>query len=124
MKALLVVALGGSLGAVGRYGLALLFNQARFDLSWGTWLANILGSLIIGSLLAWDHARSIPELWRLFLMVGICGALTTFSSFAVEALLLGMKGKVGLTLVHIGMHVFGSLLAVWGAYVLVKKWIV
>lgn len=117
----IAVALGGALGALGRYGLSLWLNQSRWDLSWGTLVANLLGSLVIGGLLAYDHVRSMPEFWRLFLIVGCCGALTTFSSFAAETLLLALRDKIALALLTIGLHLIGCLVMVGVGYGALNK---
>ena len=92
MKQILLVALGGGVGAVCRYGLSLLPISAKFP--WGTLLANLAGALIIG-FLAGCAARvsHFPPELNLLLKTGFCGGFTTFSTFSLESLTLLEKGR-------------------------------
>lgn len=87
MKQILLVALGGGVGAVCRYGLSLLPISSKFP--WGTLLANLAGALIIGFLagLAAQRSKFPPEL-NLLLKTGFCGGFTTFSTFSLETVTL------------------------------------
>ena len=79
----LIVALGGALGSVGRFGLGQAL--ARFDaFPYGTLLANVLGSLVIGICAGLFDADQRSRPAGLFLMVGFCGGFTTFSTFSLE----------------------------------------
>ncbi len=86
----MILILGGALGTLTRYGLstlALRWWGSRFP--YGTLLVNILGCFIIGAAAAFSAAKfSLNPQWRLFLMAGFCGALTTFSTFILETDLL------------------------------------
>ncbi len=98
LTTVLLVALGGALGTVARYLLALLALPISGSLPWGTILINILGSFIIGffGTLTLSHGRyPVPETLRLFVMVGICGGFTTFSSFSLQTLDLLRAGAFG-----------------------------
>lgn len=92
------VALGSALGGMGRFaasGLGARYLGETFP--WGTLIVNVLGSLIIGMLAAVMPAddRVLAENTRVFLMVGICGGFTTFSSFSLETLNLARNGDWG-----------------------------
>lgn len=79
---LLVVAAGGALGSLARYGLAVAMPQGRGELPRSTLLVNVLGCLLLGVLVAaWPHSRWL----RPFLGTGVLGGFTTFSTFAIEA---------------------------------------
>ena len=80
-----MVALGGALGSVGRYGIGLAL--ARFSaFPVGTLLANVLGSLVIGICVGLFDAEQRSRPTGLFLMVGFCGGFTTFSTFSLQTL--------------------------------------
>ncbi|HEX4910586.1 MAG TPA: fluoride efflux transporter CrcB [Permianibacter sp.] len=110
---LLTVAAGAVLGALLRY----LTNVAaqhwlgpRFP--WATLTVNVVGCFLAGALLAWLLRGAVSETSRLFWMVGFLGALTTFSAFSVETLVLLQSGVAGKALLNIALNVAGSLLAV------------
>lgn len=102
MKQLLLVAAGGSLGALARYGVSLMAARAAFPAFYGTVLVNIVGSLLIGVLYVaivergWLH----PD-WRSVLMVGLLGAFTTFSTFSLEAVALLEQGRWPLAAIYV-----------------------
>lgn len=75
---------GGGLGAVSRYGLGLLVRQLGASSLWGTLLANALGAVFIGLLLGYELRPGAPTPYRLALIVGFCGGLTTFSTYTSE----------------------------------------
>jgi CrcB protein len=111
----LLVALGGAIGSVARYWLALAAAPASRGMPWGTVLINILGSFAIGlfGTLTLSHGRyPAPEPVRLFFMVGICGGFTTFSSFSLQTLDLLRAGAVGRALLNIAASVLLCLAAV------------
>lgn len=85
MKQLLLVFLGGGMGSIFRYLLALNFNSPKTGIPYGTLSANIAGSLLIGFILgmALKHQTFSPNT-VLFLATGFCGGFTTFSTFAYE----------------------------------------
>ena len=87
VRALLAIALGGGLGSVVRYALAVLITaRAGPGFPWATLLINVTGSLAIGIVaeLAQTRVIGMPNLVRLFFMVGVLGGYTTFSSFSLE----------------------------------------
>jgi len=123
LKAVVIVAIGGGLGAVARYGLALWLNPNKLSVMWGTLAANILGSFLMGLVLAWSEAEAVPNWIKLLIMVGFCGALTTFSSFAAETLILAIKERMGIAFLAVVLHTFGSLAAVGAGYALFRYWL-
>ena len=107
----LFVALGGALGAVSRYGLTQLVPVAASGFPWAIWFANVLGSMLMGLLYVLIIERGIiAQQWTPFLMVGFLGALTTFSSFAVDGVLLWQNGQVSIALAYIISSVVTCLL--------------
>ena len=106
---LVAIAVGAVLGAWARYGLALAMN-GRSWLPWGTLVANAVGGFLIGLALA--HLAAKPDLsplWRLFVVTGFLGALTTFSSFSAEVIVLVQEGDVGRAVALAAMHLVASL---------------
>ena len=105
------IGLGAMLGAWLRFVLGAVFNQMIEVLPLGTLLANLIGAFLVGLAIAW-LARH-PELsaaWRLFLITGFLGALTTFSTFSAESIELLRRGDHWWALMHAGLHLAGSLL--------------
>jgi len=91
------VALGGAIGSLARYLISLWALPVSRDLPWGTIGINIAGSFIIGffGTMTLAHGRyPVSENWRLFVMVGICGGFTTFSSFSLQTLDLIRSGAM------------------------------
>ncbi len=114
----LAVGLGAVLGAWARWGLSVALNTVLPTLPLGTLLANLVGGYLIGiaveSVLQL-HLVSIE--WRLFIITGFLGALTTFSTFSIEAVELLSQQRYGWAMAHIGSHLAGSLLmTVLGIY--------
>jgi CrcB protein len=109
----LIVALGGSLGSMARYAGQRIFqfNQAGAFPS-GTFIVNIIGSLLIGLLwgISLKNASTSTE-WKLFFMTGICGGFTTFSAFTQESISLLRDGKTSLFLLYAGASIILGLLA-------------
>jgi fluoride exporter len=110
-RALLAVAVGGMLGCLLRWVLAMLLNRYFPAIPPGTLAANLIGCYIIGIALALfaQYPAIAPE-WRLFLTTGFCGGLTTFSTFSAEVVTLMQSGRNSAALVAIGVHLVGSLL--------------
>ncbi len=104
----LIVALGGALGTLARYLISLLALPISHNWPWGTFLINVLGSLIIGffGTLTLAHGRHpVSEDMRLFVMVGFCGGFTTFSSFSLQTLDLIRNGAI----VRAGLNIAASV---------------
>lgn len=113
MQQILYVGLGGFVGAVLRYGLGSwvqrLLPHALFP--YGTLAVNVLGCLLIGFLAAWRQPLE-PGL-RLFLMVGLLGGFTTFSTFALETLTLTQQQQPALAFINVVGKVVLGLGAAW-----------
>ena len=85
MKQLLLVFFGGGLGSVARYWIGLKLNNFESGIPFGTLLANVLGSFLIGIILAYSSKTGmLSENQSLLLATGFCGGFTTFSTFAYE----------------------------------------
>jgi CrcB protein len=116
----LAVGLGAALGAWLRWGLSVWLNPDRL-LPLGTLAANLTGGLLIGAAIAWlaRHPELDPA-WRLFMITGFLGALTTFSTYSAESFAMLQNGEFALALAHAALHVFGSLAALALGYRLVS----
>jgi CrcB protein len=112
---LVLVMLGGALGAAGRFWLGgWLLRQAGSGLPWGTLAANLFGSFAIGFIAVWLEQRGPAALpWRAFLIVGVLGALTTYSALMLECLLLARSDRSGAMLGYLGITLAGGLVLVW-----------
>ncbi|MCX4749231.1 fluoride efflux transporter CrcB [Kitasatospora sp. NBC_01287] len=106
--AVLMVFLGGMLGAPLRY-LTDKAVQSRHDsvFPWGTFVINISGAFVLGALTGATHAHGLPSDAMLLLGTGLCGALTTFSTFTFETVHLLEDGS----LAEAGVNAIGSLIA-------------
>jgi fluoride exporter len=114
----LAVCLGASLGALARWQLALWLNSPGSWLPAGTLAANLAGGALVGLALAVVEAHpQIDPVWRLALITGFLGALTTFSTFSAETVLLLQQGRVLPALALSFLHLAGSLLLTWAGLV-------
>lgn len=110
LSAALAVVAGAGIGALLRWGLGLWLNAAVPHVPLGTLAANWLGGYAIGLVVAalLHHPEIAPQ-WRLFLVTGLLGGLSTFSSFSIEVVSLLQQGRLGWALAAVGLHVGGSL---------------
>lgn len=110
LKSLIVIAVGASLGAWLRWLLGMKLNALFPTIPPGTVVANMVGGYIIGLAIAFLAASPTlsPE-WRLLIITGFCGGLTTFSTFSAETVALIQEGRVLWALGSISLHVLGSL---------------
>ena len=107
MVAALLVALGGAVGAPLRYVTDLVVSSLHDTVfPWGTWTVNLVGSLVLG-IVAGLLAAGAPTWLGTLVGTGICGALTTFSSFGYETVRLAEDGEAGAA----ALNVLGSLVA-------------
>ena len=105
MHPALAVCLGASVGALMRWGLAQWLSAS------GTLAANLLGGYLVGICIAvFQTMPQIDTWWRLLLITGFLGGLTTFSSFSAEVMGLLLQARYGLALLTASAHVFGALL--------------
>lgn len=116
MNSFLWVAVGSALGGVSRYGFGLMASRLWGDaFPWGTIGINVLGSFVIGffgALTTADGAMPASANLRIFVMVGICGGFTTFSSFSLQTLTLMRDGGWFPAMGNIVLSVVLCLLAV------------
>lgn len=107
---MLAVALGGMLGCLMRWALALTLNRYFPIIPPGTLAANLIGCYVIGMALAVFAANpGIPVEWRLLVTTGFCGGLTTFSTFSAEVVTLLQAGRMAWAMGTIAIHVVASL---------------
>jgi CrcB protein len=122
----LAVGVGAMIGAWLRWGLGLWLNPVYPTLPMGTLAANLMGGYFIGVAIAFfsQHPGLAPE-WRLLLITGFLGALTTFSTFSAEVVTMLARGQYGWALGTAALHLFGSLgatgLGLW-TFKLLRGW--
>lgn len=113
LPAVLAISIGAALGALARWGLALWLGVGG-AMPWGTLAANLVGGYLIG--LAVASLALLPDIspiWRLALVTGFLGGLTTFSSFSMEVVTMLMEGQLGVALLTACAHLCGSLVLTW-----------
>lgn len=109
LLSVLAVALGASIGALARWQLSEALNKTA-ALPLGTLAANWVGAYLIGIALAFfSDSPKISEAWRLFLITGFLGGLTTFSAFSAEVVQFIQQGRWALVGMEILLHVGGSI---------------
>ena len=112
LAALAAIGLGAVLGAWLRWALAYWLNPRLEHLPLGTLAANLVGGYLIGIAVAVFAAHpALPPFWRLLIVTGFLGGLTTFSTFSAENVALLGSGAWGAALWHAGLHLAGSLAA-------------
>jgi CrcB protein len=113
---LVVVGLGGGLGALARYGLSELLPRQPGGFPWGTFTVNVAGCFLIGILMVLiSEVWSAHRLVRPFLGTGVLGGFTTFSTYALEVRGLLRSGSAEVALAHLAGTLICSLLAVIAA---------
>lgn len=110
-KPVTAICIGASLGALLRWWLGLQLNSLFPTVPPGTLAANLVGAYIIGLAIAFfaSYAAIAPE-WRLLVITGFCGGLTTFSTFSAELVTMLQQGRTLWALGAAAAHVAGSLL--------------
>ncbi|MBS0430141.1 MAG: fluoride efflux transporter CrcB [Proteobacteria bacterium] len=107
------ICIGASIGALSRWCLALWLGVGGF-MPWGTLAANLIGGYLIGIAVAgFALVPDIDPAWRLAVVTGFLGGLTTFSSFSAEVTTMLMEGRLGVAALTAGSHLAGSLLLTW-----------
>lgn len=121
---LVAVAIGGTIGALGRYAVGLLLPQATGTFPWATFIVNVTGALAIGLLVGWLSVQyAPPPLLRPFVGVGLLGGWTTFSALAVDAVGLARDGHDALALGYVtATFAVGTLLVGAGIAVAQRLW--
>ncbi|MEO8123538.1 MAG: fluoride efflux transporter CrcB [Burkholderiales bacterium] len=108
---MLAVAVGAGLGAVWRWGLGEWLNPLYAPIPLGTLAANLIGGLLVGAAVAYfTHQHTGAPEWRLFVITGFLGGLTTFSTFSMEVVNMIERHDYGWALGTAGVHLAGSLL--------------
>jgi CrcB protein len=123
MSQLLVIAAGGALGAVMRFGVSnAVYAVTGRDFPYGTLTVNILGSLLMGALyvLLVERLTEAAE-WRGFLLIGVLGAFTTFSTFSIETLALFENGEHLRALANMFFSVSLCVMATWLGVVAIRQ---
>jgi len=121
-QTILAIGSGGFLGAVSRaYINGLISQRVPHELPFGTLGVNLLGSFIMGCLVAYFMYASLPVHLKSFLTTGILGALTTYSTFAIESFLLFEGGSFALALTNMALNVFGTVIMAGSGYFLVHS---
>lgn len=109
--AILAVGVGGALGTWLRWILAMRLNAIVPALPLGTLAANLIAGYVIGVAIAlFAKYPEIPVVWRLFVITGLMGGLSTFSTFSAEVTLHIQQGRLGWAAAEIAIHVCGSVL--------------
>ena len=118
---LLLVVLGGGIGAGSRYLLGgWLHGQLGNGFPWGTFAVNALGSLMIGLVFGLAQRGSLPPATTLFLAVGVLGGFTTFSAFSYDTMRLLANGSMGASFLNVAGQFAVGLVAVYAGFVAVR----
>lgn len=107
------ICIGASLGALSRWGLTLWLGVGGL-MPWGTLAANLIGGYLIGLMVAgFALVPDVDPVWRLAIVTGFLGGLTTFSSFSAEVVTMLLEGRLGVAALTALGHLAGSLLLTW-----------
>ena len=113
LTAVIAISLGAALGALLRWGLGVGLNHLWPALPPGTLVANLVGGYLIGLAIALfaqaPQMQPVPPEWRLFVITGFLGGLTTFSTFSAEVVVALQQGRLGWAAATVSAHVLGSL---------------
>jgi CrcB protein len=110
LYSLIAIALGATLGAWARWGLSVWLNPAHHAIPLGTLAANLIGGYVIGlAVAAFAQAPELAPQWRLFVITGLLGGLTTFSTFSAETVALLQRQDYAWAFGVIALHLLGSL---------------
>jgi CrcB protein len=116
------VALGGAIGTVARYELAVSVPATPGAFPWSTFVVNVVGSLVVGAVIAWCITGTrVPPWVRPFAAVGVCGGLTTFSTWMVTDVLLLRDGNGATAAVDLAATLVAGLVAVSLGFVLTRR---
>ena len=110
LLAAVAISLGAALGALLRWGLSVGLNHLASAIPPGTLIANLVGGYLIGLAMAlFAQSPQVPAEWRLFVITGFLGGLTTFSTFSAEVVHALQQGRLGWAAATVSAHVLGSL---------------
>ncbi|AJC44730.1 fluoride efflux transporter CrcB [Xanthomonas sacchari] len=111
LQTIVAIGIGAMIGALARYALSLAMNGVVPQIPMGTLASNLIAAYIVGAGIAFFAAMpTLSPAWRLFVITGLAGGLSTFSTFSAELLLLLRDGRLGWSAAMLAMHVGGSLL--------------
>lgn len=114
LPSVIAICLGACVGALARWRLGLWLSTPGSLLPWGTLTANWVGAYAIGLSVAFFNAQpQLDPVWRLAIITGLLGALTTFSTFSAEVVTLLQQGRLVLASGVASLHLVGSLLLTW-----------
>ena len=125
MLQVILIAVGGSLGCVARYGAStLVYKSIPGVFPWGTLFVNLTGSFLIGVLTEMFETALIPSEWRSLLTIGFIGGYTTFSTYALETLNLIREGEIQLATLNLLASTFLGIafvaLGIFSARIIVR----
>jgi fluoride exporter len=117
----LAISIGSSAGALLRWQLGVRMNSVLPPLPLGTLAANLVGGYIIGLAVAYlAEAPNLAPEWRLFIITGFCGGLTTFSTFSAEVVMRIQQGQLTWAFATIATHLVGSLVMTFAGIATVR----
>lgn len=123
MLNIFAICIGACIGALSRWGLGLWLSSGT-SLPWGTLASNLIGGYLIGVCVA--LFQSMPQLdpaWKLFIVTGFLGALTTFSSYSAEVIGLLQQQRLASALGWASVHLVGSLLMTYMGMLSWNAWL-
>ncbi|MEM7027571.1 MAG: fluoride efflux transporter CrcB [Pseudomonadota bacterium] len=123
MLNIIFIACGGAIGALCRYGMSVGAQQLLGKgFPYGTLLVNVIGSLLIGVVYVLMIERAeLSQEWRSFIIIGVLGAFTTFSTFSFETITLFESGDTSKALINIFVSVFSCLFVCWVGMFLTRQ---
>lgn len=101
----IAIAAGGAVGSLARFSASLVARSIAPGWPWGTLFVNVLGSLLIGVLVAWFGLRPASDAVRLGLVTGVLGGFTTFSAFSIESIEMLRAGDTACGLAYVAVSV-------------------
>ncbi|KGX92846.1 chromosome condensation protein CrcB [Pontibacillus halophilus JSM 076056 = DSM 19796] len=117
---LLLIAIGGGFGALGRYLIGKVLNKEKHRFPLGTWVVNTVGTLLLASTyILYNHGTFHEAIWAL-VGIGFCGAFTTFSTFSQETVSYLLEHEHPRAFLYVGLSVASSLLI---AYTVLAIWL-
>lgn len=119
-----LVMAGGALGAALRFMLGdAMVRQFGAGFPWGTLTVNLVGAFVAGYVMIWLQSRGSAALyWRAFLIVGMVGGLTTFSSMMLESLVFVRADRSPMVPLYLGISLAGGMLLVWAGARVAETW--
>jgi CrcB protein len=125
MLTVIAICIGACVGALSRWQLGLWFSHSHALIPWGTLAANLIGGYLVGVCVGvFQQMPELDPIWRLALVTGFLGALTTFSSFSAEVVSMLQQARYALALGTTSVHLLGSLaLTVLGLKTVAVFWV-